>query len=125
MKHVSVTTLNEQRGVSKLGVVTLLLVITAFLTVGLKVGPLYVDHNLIAGICQELIDNGEAANMSVTDIRNRVSNTLRINNVIGFDLNSITKRMENNAAIISIDYERRVELIGNLDVVAKFENELR
>lgn len=125
MKYVSVKTPNKQAGVSKLGIITLLLVITAFLTMGLKVGPLYVDHSLITGICQELIDNGEAANMSVTDIRNRVSNTLRINNVTGFDLSAITKRMENNSAIISISYERRVELIANLDVIAKFENELR
>lgn len=125
MKHISVKTLNKQRGVSKLGIVTLLLVITTFLTLGLKVGPLYVDHSLITGICQELIDNGEAANMSITDIRNRVSNSLRINNISGFDLSAITKRMENNGAIISISYERRVELIANLDVIAKFENELR
>jgi len=125
MKQVSVNALNMQHGVSKMGLVSLLLLITAFLTIGLKVGPLYVDHNLITGICQELIDNGEADNMSVTDIRNRVSNSLRINNVGGFDYSAISKRMENDGAVITISYERRVELFANLDVVAKFDNELR
>lgn len=125
MKQLSASTLIQQRGVSKLGLVTLLLLITTFFTLGLKVGPLYIDHNLITGICQELIDNGEAASMSTQDIRNSVANSLRINNIRGFELNAISKRMENDAPIISINYERRVEMIGNLDVVARFDTVLQ
>jgi len=99
--------------------------ITLFFTVGLKVGPLYVDHNLITGVCQELIDNGEADNMTISDVRNRVSNSLRINNVTDFDLSNIRMRKENNSAIINIAYERRVEIVANLDVVATFDTTLQ
>lgn len=122
MKKLTCNSLHRQLGVSKFGLVMLLLMITAFFTVGLKVGPIYVDHNLITGICQELVDNGEASNMTVTDVRNRVSNSLRINNVRDFDLSSIRLRMENGSPIITVAYERRVELFGNLDVVAKFDS---
>ena len=125
MKALSASTLYQQRGVSKLGLITLLLLITTFFTLGLKVGPVYVDHNLITGICQELIDNGEAASMSTQDIRNSVAGSLRINNIRGFDLSAISKRMENDAPIITITYERRVEMIGNLDVVARFDTVLQ
>lgn len=121
----SVRSLNSQRGVSKFGLLMLFVLIAGFLTAGLKVAPLYVDHNLITGICEELVENGEAANMTVTDVRNRVSNSLRINNITGFDLSDITMRKENNEAIITIDYERRVELIANLDIVAKFNTVLQ
>ena len=101
------------------------IVIVSFLTFGLKVVPLYVDHNLITGVCEGLIESGEAANMTTTDIRERVSNTLRINNVYDFDLSAITARKENDQAIITIAYERRVELAANLDVVAKFNTVLQ
>lgn len=117
--------LRSQQGVSKLGLLLLFVLIAGFLTAGLKVAPLYVDHNLIVGTCEEMIESGEAVNMTTTDIRNRVSNSLRINNVTGFDLNSISMRKENNQAIITIAYERRVELFANLDVVAKFDTELQ
>ena len=63
--------------------------------------------------------------MTITDIRQRVSTTLRINNITDFDLSAITMRKENNQAIITIAYERRVELVANLDVVAKFNTVLR
>ncbi len=117
--------LTKQRGVSKFGLLMLLVMITGFFTVGLKVGPLYVDHNLITGICQELIDNGEAANMTIRDVRTRVSNSLRINSVTGFNLSDISMQVRNGAASINIAYERRVELIANLDVVAKFDTTLQ
>lgn len=101
------------------------ILVVSFLTFGLKVVPLYVDHNLVSGVCEELIENGEAANMTITEIRQRVSNTLRVNNVTDFDLSSITPRKENDQAIITIAYERRVELAANLDVVAKFNTDLQ
>jgi len=112
-------------GVSKFGMLMVFILVVSFLTLGLKVVPLYVDHNLITGVCEELIENGEAANMTTNEIRQRVSNTLRINSVTDFDLSAITVRKENDQAIITIAYERRVELVANLDVVAKFNTVLQ
>ena len=125
MNTISVTSLKKQRGVSKFGLLMMFILIAGFFTIGLKVGPLYIDHNLISGICQELIDNGEAANMSVREVRERVANSLRINNVTGFDLSDITMRRESGQTILSINYERQVPLFANLEIVAIFDTELR
>jgi hypothetical protein len=125
MKKIQLKSLREQTGVSKFGLLMVFILIISFITFGLKVVPLYVDHNLISGVYEELIENGEAANMTITEIRQRVSNTLRINNVTDFDLSSITTRKENDQAIIIIAYERRVELAANFDVVAKFDTVLQ
>ena len=125
MKQIRLKSLREQVGVSKFGILMVFILVVSFLTFGLKVVPLYVDHNLITGVCEELIENGEAANMTITEIRQRVSNTLRINSVTDFDLSAITARKENDQAIITIAYERRVELVANLDVVAKFNTVLQ
>ena len=124
MKTLKATNLTAQRGVSKTGLLLLVVMLGLFFTFGLKVGPIYVDHNLITGLCQDLIDNGEANNMTIGDVRNRVSNTLRINNVTDFDLSSIRMRKESGEAIITIAYEKRVPLIANLDIVAVFDSTL-
>ena len=123
--NININNLKKQQGVSKLGLVVMFFLVAVFLTAGLKVVPLYIDHNLIVGVCDELIETGEADNMTISDIRIRVSNTLRINNVTGFDLRSITLRRENSQAIITVAYERRVELFANLDVIAKFDSVLQ
>ena len=125
MKKTAVNNLSRQRGISSAGVLLIAVLLGLFFTVGLKVGPLYVDHNLITGLCQDLIDNGEANSMTVTEVRDRLSSTLRINNVTDFDLNSIRMRKENGEAIITVAYEKRVPLIANLDIVATFDESLR
>lgn len=125
MKKTAVNKLSRQRGISSAGVLLIAVLLGLFFTVGLKVGPLYVDHNLITGLCQDLIDNGEANGMTVTEVRDRISSTLRINNVTDFDLNSIRMRKENGEAIITVAYEKRVPLIANLDIVATFDESLR
>ena len=125
MKQIQLKGLREQAGVSKFGLFMVFILIMSFITFGLKVVPLYVDHNLISGVCEELIENGEAANMTATEIRQRVSSTLRINYVTDFDPSSTTMRIENEQAIIIIAYERRVELAENLYVVAKFDTVLQ
>lgn len=125
MKKTAVNNLSRQRGISSAGVLLIAVLLGLFFTVGLKVGPLYVDHNLITGLCQDLIDNGEANSMTVTEVRDSISSTLRINNVTDFDLNSIRMRKENGEAIITVAYEKRVPLIANLDIVATFDESLR
>ena len=125
MKKTAVNNLSRQRGISSAGVLLIAVLLGLFFTFGLKVGPLYVDHNLITGLCQDFIDNGEANGMTVTEVRDRISSTLRINNVTDFDLNSIRMRKENGVAIITVAYEKRVPLIANLDIVATFDESLR
>ena len=124
MKKTAVNNFSRQRGISSAGVLLIAALLGLFFTVGLKVGPLYVDHNLITGLCQGLIDNGEANSMTVTEVRDRISSTLRINNVTDFDLNSIRLRKENGEAIITVAYEKRVPLIANLDILATFDESL-
>ena len=115
----------RQRGTASAVVLMIALLLGLLSTFGLKVGPIYVDHNLITGLCQDLIDNGEANILTVTEVRDRISSTLRINNITDFDLNSIFMRKENGEAIITVAYEKRVPLVANLDIVATFYESLR
>lgn len=114
-----------QRGASKLGMLVLFILIAGLLTVGLRVTPLYVDNNLIVGLCQEILDNGEAANMTQTEVRDRVSNTLRINGITNFDLTSIRLDKSDERPEITVSYEQRVPLVANLEIIAVFDSTLR
>ena len=125
MNKKALNHLPRQRGMASAVVLMFALLTGLLFTFGLKVGPLYVDHNLITGFCQGLIDNGEANTLTVTEVRDRISSTLRINNVTDFDLNSIFMREENGEAIITVAYEKRVPLVANLDIVATFAESLR
>jgi hypothetical protein len=114
----------KQQGFSKMGYLLLFVLLAGGINMAFKVGPLYVENNIITSYCSTLIESGEAANLTVSQLRNKVSDNLRINNVQDFDTRSITMTKNNGDAKISISYERRKELFLNLDVVAKFETDL-
>jgi hypothetical protein len=114
----------RQQGFSKIGFLLLFIFTAGGLIMAFKVAPLYVENNIITNYCSNLIESGEAANLTVSELRNKVGDNLRINNVQDFDTRSITMTKSNGDAKITISYERRAELFFNLDVVAKFETVL-
>lgn len=114
----------RQRGFSKFGLLMTLVVLVAGLTFGLKVLPIYIDHNFVRGQAESLVESGRAATMTQAEIRTEVGNSLRVNNIREFDLNSITSTRNNGAAVISIVYERRVPLFSNLDVIVSFDDRI-
>jgi hypothetical protein len=125
MKVFTMINLNQQAGESNLGMLMTFLVIAVFLTSGLKLGPLYIDHNIVTSYTKNLIESGEIANLNTSELRRKVSDNLLVNNVRDFDVTHILMAKENNKSVVTIAYERRVELFLNLDVVAKFDTVLQ
>ena len=112
----------RQAGVSMFGLL-ILVVFTAFiLTLGLKVGPFYLDDSVLTGLADEMVEGGIADELTADEIRQRFANTLRLNGVYGFDLNDIQISRNGGRTAIHISYERRVPMVANLDVVAEFEH---
>ena len=69
-------------------------------------------------------NRGEIATLNTRELRFRVGDNLRINNVRDFNVTSIRLAKENNKPVVTIAYERQVELLLNLDVFAKFNTVL-
>ena len=125
MKVFTMINLNQQAGASNLGMLMTFLVIAVFLTSGLKLSPLYIDHNIVTSYTKNLIESGEIANLNTSELRRKVGDNLLINNVRDFDVTHIRMAKENDKPVVTIAYERRVELFFNLDVVAKFDTVLQ
>ena len=113
----------KQQGVSAFGVLLLIVVTASVLTLGLKVGPLYMDNSVLTGLSDELVDDGTANDLTGDQIRQRFGNALRLNSIYDFDLNNDIQISRNSGrTAIRIAYERRVTMFANLDVIAAFEH---
>ncbi len=111
-----------QRGVSKFGLLIMGLFVALFLTVGLKVGPLYMDNNTLTSMADDMIADGTANRLAVDEIRQRFADALRLNAIYDFDLSDIAIRRGGGETSIRIAYERRLPLFANLDIVAVFDH---
>ena len=124
MKAFTVINLNLQAGASKLELLTAFLVIVPFLTFGLKMGPLYIDHNIVTSYTKDFIESGEMADLTISELRQKVGDNLVMNNVRDFDVTHILMVKESDKRVIKIAYEQRMELFLDLDVVVKSDTVL-
>ena len=124
MKAFTVINVNLQAGASKLELLTAFLVIVPLLTFGLKIGPLYIDHNIVTSYTKDFIESGEMADLTISELRQKVGDNLVMNNVRDFDVTHILMVKESDNQVVKIAYEQRMELFLDLDVVVKSDTVL-
>lgn len=125
MKCITFKAARYQRGISKFGLLMLALFITAFFTVGLKVGPMYLQHSLLTGLAEDLVNSGQANDMTQSEFRERILQSLRLNNITDFDQSAIRVTKSNGRSIVRIAYESRANIVANLDIVAVFDETIQ
>lgn len=113
--------LNKQSGLSSLAVLLILIACASVLLVVFKVGPLYIDNYFVKASVDSLRDE-DIESLSDHSIRSALSRYFTVNGVR--DISVKIAKVERNAkyVIVKVDYEKRINLFGNLDVVTRFEN---
>jgi hypothetical protein len=76
-----------------------------------------MDHNLISGIAETLLNGGRADSMTQAEIRSEFANNLRVNNIRDFDASAVTSNRTDNKSEINLKYEKRIPLFYNIDAV--------
>ncbi len=111
----------KQRGFSTFGVISSLLLFAAILTLGLRIGPLYIDNMALDQAIESSARSNNFNNMSTVEVRDALSRTFRVNNISvspkDFDIEKTATSME-----IMYVHEERVNIFRNLDAVITFTN---
>ncbi len=112
---------HKQEGLSALGILVLLAVVGFFLTIATRIGPLYLDNSFVAAALQSLADE-PIHKMSDGQIRRKLQAAFTINSIRDVNAKDTVIERKKTATTVSLDYERRVHFIANVDVVVVFEN---
>ncbi len=125
MQQVQVKGLKKQRGLSSLGWLMAIAAVGFVLTCSFKMGPVYLDNRFVIGALQSLADSeSELKQLSNGAIRAKLSKMFQINNIRGDVTKQVKIVREQNRVLVNIDYETRVKLFYNIDVVMTFNNQL-
>ena len=110
----------KQRGSSMLGMISGIALLAISLSVGLKVGPLYLDNNALNTAISSAAKNN-FDDMTKSEIREQLSKTFRVNNVSAnprdFEIEQAPSHTE-----ITYVHEERATLFDNVEVVITFTN---
>jgi hypothetical protein len=114
--------LRRQKGASVFAIIILLVMVGMFLLSALKVAPSYMDNNVIVNAMDGMINNNDFESTSIAEVRSNLQRSLVTNNIREFDSSSVVLTREGNNNFVDINYESRVPLFYNIDIVVTFEN---
>lgn len=108
-----------QRGMSYIGLLTLLGIFGVAIKVGATVGPAYYDNYTIDKIIISLFRDGRAN--SIEDFKRGLSDRFQINNIRDKTPDDFQYTFEDKKLTVLVDYEVRKPFMGNVDVVVHFQ----
>jgi hypothetical protein len=116
------TARGSQNGMTYLGMLILMIVIAFGAIIVIKVVPLYLEHFKVESSMKSLAQEpkDQLAGLPPSEIEKLLIKRLSINDVEHVTKDDISVTKEGGKTVISIDYEARVSLFMNIDLVVRF-----
>ncbi len=112
----------HQQGLTFISLVFILGLIAFFVLLGLKIGPIYLNHSKVVSTLSELKRTPDIEYQSESEIRNGLSKRFNINYVNDVTQENITITRHENYLKIVIEYEVVKNIAGNLSVLITFND---
>lgn len=126
MKMNNSKLIKHQRGLGLLQWASVIGIAGFFLLFAFKVVPLYAENRYVESALRSLANSGEKLEqMTDAEINKKLNNFYMVNNVRSEGpTKNIKVVRESEKALVTIDYETRVPLFYNIDLVLSFQNHL-
>jgi len=115
---------SKQKGLSYLGWLILLSVCGFFLLLTFRLGPVYLDDRFVSETLKTLGQDPAFPGMTVGEIRSKMGKTFTINNIRGKAVQAVKVKKTSKKTLVSIEYEERIPVLANADVVLSFNHVL-
>jgi len=114
--------LKRQQGLTFISLVFVLGLIAFFVLLGLKIGPIYLDHSKVVSALSEIEKNPDIKEQTEYQIRDSLSKRFNINYVNDVTQKDITIIRHGNYLKVTIEYEVVRKIAGNLSILVEFNN---
>lgn len=112
--------LRAQRGISPIGWLALLIVVGFVGLIAVRLVPVYLEYYAVLSSAQSVHEDALGTGASDQEIRESLRRHMQINDVndLGYDIIELQRRR--GGVDLLIDYEVRKPLLGNVDLVLRF-----
>lgn len=113
---------DTQSGMTYMGMLLVLVIFAFFAVVLVRIVPLYLENFKVQSVLKSLHEDAEIAQLPAAEIEKRLFTRLDINDVERVKKEHMKISREKGKLVVAINYEARVPLFLNLDLVAKFDD---
>lgn len=116
---------NRQKGLGVGGWLIMILLFGGALTIGMKLFPVYMDHNTIVGVLDGMAAEDGYSPQRINAIQDAITKRFRLNNIRDFDYDNRMKiKREAEGVRVVVSYEERIPLVANVQLLATFHKEV-
>lgn len=115
---------NKQNGMTTISLALLLGLIAFFVLIALTLTPIYLENLNVAQKLKTLKKDPAIANMTDDEIMETLFKRFSIDNVDSVQAENVLINREGGTVHISVEYEVRKQMVGNIDVVVSFFDEV-
>ncbi len=114
--------MKTQRGMTLTSFLVVLIVVGFFLYIGMKLFPMYQEYYAVRSAMKSLAKEPSVGTMAPAQIQDLFFKRLYINYSDNVKPSNVKFNRRDNGWTLNVNYEVRRPLVGNLDVVGKFES---
>jgi hypothetical protein len=114
----------KQKGLSGIGWLLVISMVTTLLLAAIRIGPIYMENATVKAALRSLKEKADIQDDSAAEISTMLQRRLEINNVRDIGRDNIVIKKDPSSLLVAISYEVRKPLMGNLEIVATFDEEL-
>ncbi len=117
--------MQQQKGMSLVGFLVVLAMVVFVAYLGMRIMPIYLEFYSVKQAMNGIAEESGSANFSPFDIKTKMLNRLYVSYADGGVGVEDIKVVRNNGVWLQVQYERREPVLGNLDVIAAFDERVR
>jgi hypothetical protein len=116
--------LKKQRGLTFISWLVILIVAGFIAMVGIKIAPVYLEHFAVRKSVESLKNEPLISRKPLTEIRKMLMRRLDMNNIRYLGKDQIHLTRAGGVTKITIGYEQRKAIVGNISLVMTFEDSI-
>jgi hypothetical protein len=117
--------MSQQRGLTMISWLVVIVFLLFQAVIAMNVIPVYMTDRSVASIMKELPNDFKAQEASTKELKGMVSKRLSINSIYTVKPEHISVKKGRGENIVTIEYEPRGKLIGNLEYIVHFQHQAR
>ena len=115
---------HHQKGMTAIGWLLVLGLIAFFTLITLRLVPAYLEFAKVTSVLESLQNEPGITRKTRGEIIQMITKRFDVNDVYQVDAKQVKITKEKGVLTVSINYERREHLVGNVDVVTTFERQV-
>ena len=117
--------MKKQKGLTLISWLAIIAVVLFNAIIAMNVVPVYLNDHSVKSLMEGLEADSSVRGKTPKKIKENITKRLRVNNVYSVTKEHITIKKSKNDYVITIEYEPRGKLVGNLDYIVTFKHEAR